>query len=77
MRSRRFLTQTSLRYPLGGSYLSKILSRRLLTSSSARFWLEQCSPVGEQVPYEVSKSAREMLAPTVLGEEVLKLSLFT
>ena len=77
MRSRRYRTQSSLRYPLGASYLSKILLRRLLTSSSARFWLEQCSPVGKQVPCELLESAREVLAPATLGQEIFKSSLFT
>ena len=36
-------------------------------SSSARFWLEQCSPVGEQVRNELFESAREVLAPTTFG----------
>ena len=66
MRSRRYQTQSSLHYPLGEVYRSKILSRRLFTSSSARFWLEQCSPVGEQDPYKLLDSVREVLAPTSL-----------
>ena len=69
--------QGSRRCPLGAIYMADILSRRLLTSSSARFWLEQDPSADEQNPCHFSDSASDILALGIRGQDIGKLGLLT
>ena len=69
-------TQGSHSYPLVAIDLSNILSRRLFTSSSARFCLEHASSVDEQDPCHLPDSVSDVLASRI-GLNIAKLGLLT
>lgn len=69
--------QGSRHGPLGAIYLSNILSRRLLTSLSARFCLEQEKSAGEQDPCQLTDPISDMLASRNLGQGMAKSGLLT